>query len=349
MPLFTRRATPLSQEEIFNHLKEARSHAVAPYSNYQVASIVEIKLQDNIFFYTSGVNIELGAHNRLSIHSEQNAIASALTLLGGDTKFSRIWIMAAPANACPEDKHSAGKSCGHCRQIMVSLAKPGAEIYAVTLDGHFSIADTFENHFLPDCFSERDLNLPSFNHSASATHSLGQGSTIFNSPKWQGWNIINERGELTIDDIMKYFKLLSPHMINPQFQTSPITACILKCNNGRYAAGVLIQDLAFLTTDAIFSALGNAVTQFGNTNLSFYEIHLASDSLDPLQISSAEIELLSSQYVFSHTKVNFYASNRHASYMFMECKDARDLYLDHLLKNNFSMEVGLETSLRAKL
>lgn len=327
MPLFIRSNTPLSQTEIFENLKELRSHAVAPYSNYHVASIVEIKLQENLFYYTSGVNIENDAHNRLSMHSEQNAIASAITLLGENTKFSKIWIMAAPANASSVDAQNAGKSCGHCRQIMMSLAVFGAEIYAVTLDGKFLLPDSFEKQFLPDGFSERDLNLSSSNSTIK----------IFNSQKFQAWDIINETQNLTNHEIARYLKILSPHIISKNFQTSAITACIIKCNNSRYAAGVLMQDIAFLTTDAIFAAIGNAVTQFGNKNLCFDEIYLASDNLHPAQFTFAEIEVLSRHYVHQKTVVHFYTSTKQASYTFLECKQACNEKIDQQLKSNYTL------------
>ena len=153
MPLFIRSQKPLSQHEIFTNLKELRSHARAPYSNYLVASIVEIKISDNSFFYVSGVNVENDEHNRLSIHSEQNAISNAVTLLGKNTKFTKIWVMAAAGDAVPEEKQKAAKPCGHCRQIMVSLAQRGAEIYVVSLNGESSSPDSFEKQFLPGTFN----------------------------------------------------------------------------------------------------------------------------------------------------------------------------------------------------
>lgn len=159
MPHFYRVTKPLTKDEIFNKLKELRDYSVTPFSDYHVAAIVEVKINDNLYFYTSGVNIEIDEHNRLSMHGEQTAVANALTLLGGDTKFSKLWIMAAPADAAPDEKQKAGKSCGHCRQILMSLAAPNAEIYVVTLDGRFSEPDSFEKQFLPDGFSERDLDL----------------------------------------------------------------------------------------------------------------------------------------------------------------------------------------------
>ncbi|GEM_PF-2736267 len=337
MPLFIRSVNPLSQTEIFNMLKVLRGHALTPYSDYHVAAIAEIKLSDNEYFYTSGVNIENDEHNRLSIHSEQNAVASAVTLLGEDTKFSKVWIMAAPANATPNEKQESGKSCGHCRQIMMSLAEKGAEIFVVTLDGRFAPSDSFEKKFLPDGFSERDLNLSSSNYSSNSS------AIYLNSSKFKAWEIISETQYLKKDEIAKYLQALSPHIISKKFQTSTITACILKCNNGRYAAGVLVQDIAFLTTDAIFVAIGNAVTQFGSKNLRFDEIHLASNVLHPEQLTFTEIEALSRRYAHKQTVVNFYTQdNQYASYDFMECKHARNKIVDLMLEDNCPLKIEFQ-------
>ena len=322
MSLFIKTTQPLSNNEIYTALINTRTHALAPYSNYHVATVAEIKLKDNLYFYTSGVNIENDEHNRLGMHSEQNALAAAVTLLGGDVKFTRAWVMAAPASASAKDSQSAGKACGHCRQIMMSLAKENAEIYTVTLDGQFSTPDSFENNFLPDSFSERDLQLP--------TH---ETATYSSTP--QSWKLINQVHDLTKDEITKYLQILTPHLISKHFQTSTITACIIKCNNNRYAAGVLMQDIAFLTTDAIFAAIGNAITQFGHKNLRFDEIHLASSVLYPSQLNLTEIETLSRRYVNTDTVVHFYTpDNQHTCYSFLDCKRTRMALVDQMIEEN---------------
>jgi cytidine deaminase len=303
-----RKNKPLSQDEIFKWLTDLRQHADTAYSHYHVTSIVEVKSNAE-YFYASGVNIENDSHNRLSMHGEQAALANAITFLGGDAKFSRLWLMAAPADAVPDKDQQSGKSCGHCRQIMASLAAPGAEIYTVTLDGRISLPDTYENKFLPDEFKEQDLNLSSTQFS-------------FNAEAFHVWEKLSAGKELTHDEIEKYLHMLSPHIIAKKFQTSPVTACIIKCHNGRYAAGVLMQDIAFLTTDAIFSAMSNAVTQFGKENLQFDEIHLLSTNTQPAQFTLAEIDMLGRHYAHAGTSVHVYARDGRADYVWGECVKA---------------------------
>lgn len=317
--LFTLAAQPLSQSTIVQMLTTVRENSVSPFSNYKVGAVVEVRLSENLYFYTYGVNVEDNSHNRLSLHSEQNALASAISLLGGDTKFSTLWVMAAPANAVPDPTQQPSKSCGHCRQIMISLSQSMEQIYAVTLDGRFSSPpDNFEEgQFLPDAFSEKDVNPDFVNLNSDIA------LTDFHS-KLQLWKSFTEPRSLTEDEIKQCLQKLSPHIISADYQTSPITACIVKCNNGYYTPGVLVQDIAFLTTDTIFAAIGHAVTRFGGENLWFDEIHLASEVLNPDQLTSAEIEALTlGHYAHDQTMVYFYTTDHHASYTFEQCRRAR--------------------------
>lgn len=91
-----RSTTPLSQSDIIRQLQNLREHSLIDSSHYAVSAIIEIKLDDNTYAYVSGVNIENHEHNRLSMHAEQNALATAQTLLGGNIRFSKVWVMGAP-------------------------------------------------------------------------------------------------------------------------------------------------------------------------------------------------------------------------------------------------------------
>ncbi|MCD6039740.1 MAG: cdd [Gammaproteobacteria bacterium] len=357
MPLLIRSPKPLSQAEIFENLKTLRAQSVTPLSHYNVSALVEIELGENEYAYVGGVNIEHGQHNRLSPHSEQSAIINAISLFGGDTKFSKIWIMAAPEDALPDPTQKAGKSCGHCRQIMISLSKPGAEIYTVTLDGRFlSPPDTFENRFLPDPFSERDLASPSPEADSLSSPSLPANPGFFNSPKLKAaWEILQEPNQLPPEQIAKYLRRLSPHIVSEEFKTSTLTACIAECQDSDrtyYALGVLGQDVAFLTTDAIFSLICNATVQSRNKGkLRFNQIHLASSTLDAAQLTFTEIETLAHRYAHNKTLVHFYTPDgQHASYTFSECKRARNAAIDKMLDSNSRcLAENVAEPLRAKL
>lgn len=334
MGFFACKTIPISEQEIVDRLKEVRSYAWAPYSKYHVATIVEIEFEGK-FYYTSGVNVELPGHNKNSSHSEQSALGCAGSYVG-DIPFSRMWIMAAPASATPEQEPVAGKSCGHCRQISASISKPNAKIYTVTLKGELLKPDTFEDKFLPDSFSERDLDIP-----PSLPKNSGKSTTFFGSQKFRAWDIPQEKRELTTDQISQYLYVLSPHIVNNEFKTSPVKAVMAKCKQG-YAAGVLRQDIAFLTTDAVISLIANGINQFGHQELRFFEIHFSSDSYDPGQLSGAEIQLLS-EYVHSKTMVYFHTPNGLKSYPFIECLRATYKSVEKQLEQNFS--VNLEENL----
>lgn len=370
MTLFIYTDKPLSHDEIVNQLRKLRDHSDASFSHYHVAALVEFKLGENSYAYSSGVNVENIGHNRLSLHAEQNAVVSGLTMLGGDTKFSKLWVMAAHVNDTPNESQIAGKACGHCRQILMSLAAEGAEVRSVTLDGRMGPSDTFDK-LLPDGFCEQQFKLPpvvpvtdvsiSSTEKKLETEYLLENSKTFtkgimwrflqeskdapipdtsnsDQAKIKNWNLLNHSGDLTQDDMAAYLRTLTAHIINKEFQTSPITACILKCNNGRYAAGVLAQDIAFLTTDTILAAIGNAVTQFGAKNLYFDEIHLQSNSLDPAQLTLTEIEALAYNFSRKDTRVHFHTNTgKHATYGLHECQAARNKLIEQHMANNYAI------------
>jgi hypothetical protein len=216
-----------------------------------------------------------------------------------------------------KENHSAGKSCGHCRQIMMSLAEAHAIIQTVTLSGEFLPADNFESGFLPDAFSEREV--------------FEQGRLSI-SNKISSLHVPYDLLKLPVKHdphdgaLQKILLALSPHIISKKFVTSPVTACILKCRDKGFAAGVLMQDIAFLSTDAIFAAIGNAITRFGHPNLHIDEMHLASLRLEPAVFSYAEIELLSRYVRNTSTTVYLYSRDGEKSnYSFMACKNAANV------------------------
>jgi hypothetical protein len=143
------------------------------------------------------------------------------------------------------------------------------------------------------------------------------------------------------DALQKILFALSPHIVSERFMTSPVTACILKCRDKGFAAGVLMQDIAFLSTDAIFSALGNAITRFGHLNLHIDEIYLAATGLEPTVFSYAEIELLNRYVASADTPVYLYSRDGEKSnYSFMECKNAANMRMNNTLYNGTEKSVS---------
>jgi cytidine deaminase len=275
----------LSEEQLVSHLRNLRKKALIENSHFAVAALIEVKLKPELYAYVGGVNFENREHNRLSTHAEQNAAAAAQALLG-EVPFSRVWVMGAPSGLKVGSKaalaNKAVMPCGHCRQILLSLALKNFKIYTVTLNGKISPALSLRN-LLPKGFSEHDLALKKVvlkKKNKMAAVAIRK-------------DLLEKAPALTRKEILNYLLQLEPHIISPQFQTSAITACLFQLMKPRaYVPGVLVQDVAFLTTDAIFAAAGLAVTLRGGKKLEFIELHLLTRSLKGGYLSGSEIELL---------------------------------------------------------
>jgi hypothetical protein len=274
-----------------------------------------------------GVNSEDPHHNRDSEHSEENALKNAQSIIG-NKEFTEMYIMAAPANAIPDPDQKPGKSCGHCRQLEVSAAKPEAKIYVMQLTGNLLPPDSFdgEKPFLLDPFKESDVGEKNaLVENAGARLDLGMISPQLQA--WQAWVRINElsrSGQLTREEIEDYVKTLKPHIVNEAFKTSPVTACFARCSNDGCAISVLCQDVAYLTRDALFGVVGNAITQFGKKNVRFDELHIVGSTLEPEKLMTfSEIEKLS-YFTDKKALVHVYTPDgQRACYTFEDCIKAR--------------------------
>ena len=322
---------PHTDQEIIEHLSHLRQHALVESSHFAVSAIVEFQLADEQFVYVSGVNVEHAEHNRLTLHAEQNAIASAQSLFGGNMKFSKVWVMGAPLTIEAGSDHPLANNhvmpCGHCRQILLSFATLQSTIYSVTLNGYIKDQGSLVA-LLPEAFSERDLEVTT---TEAATEQLITTATqmpgfFSEAPRAQPWKLIDQ--SITLDDqnIRLFCDAMTPHIIDPAFQTSAIRACMIKAgtneHNARYFSGALIQDIAFLTTDAIFSSLGQAVTELGGQDLQIQEIHLYSTTLDPSQLSGIELQHLA-RFSNATTPLKFHTHDASSSaYALDACIDA---------------------------
>lgn len=119
--------------------REARTHAVAPFSNFLVGAAVRT---DSGKVY-SGANIESASYG-LTVCAERVAIWKALS--EGERKFTELAVVA--------DTETLTPPCGTCRQIIWEFAR-GADIVFANLSGQsevFHIAD-----LLPRAFDARFL------------------------------------------------------------------------------------------------------------------------------------------------------------------------------------------------
>lgn len=336
-PIMTVVKSPLSEIEIVEQLRELRKHSLVESSHFAVASIFEIILTNGSYAYVSGVNIENHEHNRMSSHSEQNAMATAQTLLGGNVKFSKAWVMGAPDQIHQDSTHFLAHNhvspCGHCRQILLSLSEDNAVIYSVTVNGNIAKPDTL-THLLPSAFSERDLGESASQAVSSNIVSLNT-SVMYSSRQYEAPRLLQYVGEKLSDDkIFHFLQCTKPHVINESHKTSPIDVCILQVSaEGQiyYIPGALVQDAAFLTTDAIFAAIGMATTKFGK-NMKVEEIYLYTRSLELSQFSATELEHLTRFTKGNDVLVTAFKSEHEVStFMLSESVQARcDLLMRQL-------------------
>ena len=326
MPIHIQTKTPLSPSQIAEQLRKLRLNCVIENSHFAVAAIIEIKNADGTISYVSGVNVENAEHNRLGLHAEQTALANAQSLLGEKIKLSKIYVMGAPDDIHEGSLHALAdnfvKPCGHCRQLLLSRATNNAEVISITVNGDVSVPVKLPAQ-LPDAFSERDLATPEI----SAPHNASAASNVltFHAPERAQISDIKLESTLSKPEILKYLRLLTPHIINPAFNTSPVSSCILKLSgeSPHYAIGTLMQDVAFLTTDALFAAIANAATRFGSAAIKVEEAHFYSQSLSPSQLSASELVHLN-RFTISDIPITFYQQDGTTkTYTLLECANSK--------------------------
>jgi cytidine deaminase len=123
----------ISDSELMDAARSARSHAYAPYSHLSVGAAL---LCDDGTIH-SGCNVESGSYG-LTICAERNALFSAVA--NGRRSFSAIAVAGPPgARTSP---------CGACRQVLAEFAPAMRVLYTIP-DGveHSTVRD-----LLPDGF-----------------------------------------------------------------------------------------------------------------------------------------------------------------------------------------------------
>ncbi|MCX7117405.1 MAG: hypothetical protein NTW94_05810 [Legionellales bacterium] len=334
----------LSIEEITDHLRRLRHNALIESSHFAVSTILELRLVDGSFAYVSGVNVENTEHNRLGMHAEQNAIVAAQSLFGAKIKFSKAWLMGAPDNVEVGSESPLANNfitpCGHCRQILLSFSTPETALYSVTVNGAVAPAETLLG-LLPKAFSERDLETTSEDMPSPAP-ATGRLGLFAEAPTPSPSRFLKISTELTNVQIRGACATIKPHVIVEGFKTSQITACMIKvADEGSflYFPGALVQDIAFLTTDPVFSSIGQAVTEFGGSRLKIQEVNLYGSSLAPDQLSGSELHHLAR---FSTLETRFKFHTREETSPVYTLSDCLDVFTRKLLE-----DVASRTALEA--
>ena len=304
-------------------LGDLRQNSLADNSHFAVSAIVEILLDDLSFAYVGGVNIEHSEHNRLTMHAEQSAIVSAVSLFGNNFKLLNVWVMGAPDSIIKGSKAPLAdnfvKPCGHCRQILLSFATEKTAVFSVAVNGAVEAPLRLVD-LLPQAFSERDLVI---DEPVAKPEIKGSAHGLFAPPpRIQPWRYLSHHEELNDTNIRAIGAAITPHVIDLSFKTSPIQACIIKVIDSdaiHYFSGALVQDIAFLTTDAVFASIAAAITEFGGKKLNIQEINFYGESLEPSQLSGVELEHIS-RFSSADIKIKFHKADESSRiYSLIEC------------------------------
>jgi cytidine deaminase len=303
-------------------LSALRRHAFSENSHFAVASILELTLPNEALTYVCGVNVENFEHNRLSLHAEQNALAAAQSLFGEGFKVSKVWVMAAPDFVEQGSDHPLATHlvmpCGHCRQILLSFSSLDTEVCSVTVNGEFGKPERLLD-LLPKAFGEQDIKTER-NDPGSLKQEPGT-----KTEKLQVSHLLAQTMALSNDEIRAYFAVMEPHIIDPKFKTSNVLACLIQATDQdgklRYFPGSLMQDIAFLTTDAIFSSLGLAMTELGGKQFIIQAIHCYGSQTFPTSLSGSELNFLA-LFATMNTQVIYHT----------ETESTKPISLKHLME-----------------
>lgn len=261
----------LSNENIAKWLAEIRKNAYAPFSNFAVAVILEVHINDQ-YYYFAGVNVESKQCNRISLHAEQTALNTMVTCLGPRIKLSRAFFMGALIGTESTREPEFCWPCGACRQILLEFATSQTLMQPVALNHQFATAKTLAE-LLPETFSAANLG-----HQDKPQAQLNPIALEF---------FLSQQRNA---DIPRHLAKLNPHILDKKFQTTAYSRIIVECEDKTLIPGVLMQNAAFLTTEPIVAAVGNAVSRYGKS-LSISKLHVLQPNADlALEVSPLELD-----------------------------------------------------------
>lgn len=134
-----------SSSSLYQRALEAARHAYAPYSNFRVGASLLTSSGEVV----TGCNVE-NASFRLTTCAEQNAITSAVALIGPSLQIDTIAIATLNNASC--------QPCGACRQTIAEFATPSTRVLYTAADG--STTATTIAELLPASFHLSDRSSP---------------------------------------------------------------------------------------------------------------------------------------------------------------------------------------------
>ena len=136
---------PVEFEPLLQTARDASENAYAPYSRFVVGAGVQ-DLSGRVY---PGCNVENGVFG-LTDCAERNALSGAVARGARPGTLRRLLVYTPTSKPCPP--------CGACRQAIVELMTPDAEILSVDESGAWILWT--KQALLPDAFSFRDERSP---------------------------------------------------------------------------------------------------------------------------------------------------------------------------------------------
>jgi cytidine deaminase len=237
-----------SFSEIHTWLLELRQHAYCPLSNYAVAAVGRAQIAGGAEFYFGGVNVE-NADHRLSTHAEEGVLAAMVTALGPAAQLHELWTIAGPRALDEKSDHPLAKNypscCGKCRQQIAGFAAmPDMPVHPFSLRGDYKTITVAE--FLPHSFTFKDV-YADFTRPAAIP---AEQALTLPQVKQKLFRTVPQ------NDSQALQWLANLRGFNPVTQQS--RPLLLSFTNGQAAAGVMIEDAAFISISSAQAALAIA-------------------------------------------------------------------------------------------
>jgi cytidine deaminase len=125
-------------EALLESAREARRHAYAPYSEFQVGAAL-LTTDGQVF---GGCNVENASYGLCNC-AERTAFFSAIAAGYGPGDFSHLAVIG--------DTDEPISPCGACRQVMIELGGPTLQVVLANLRGEY--AQTTADALLPGAFA----------------------------------------------------------------------------------------------------------------------------------------------------------------------------------------------------
>jgi cytidine deaminase len=130
--------------ELMAHAAQARQHAYAPYSNFQVGAALLCK--DGRIFH--GCNVENASYGLCNC-AERSAFFNAISAGYRRGQFQALAVIGATAGPI--------SPCGACRQVVLELGGAGLEVVLGNVQGEMAV--TSAGALLPGAFGPEDLQV----------------------------------------------------------------------------------------------------------------------------------------------------------------------------------------------